>query len=260
MKAMLVGSEQIDLPSLEGLLKAAGWDLCSGESEVVELGASSNGAGATELVRVRSGRPVPRDTVVLVNAYPTAATSASDVILALRRNGIQRPIAVLAPPLEDRRARVAVAAALRAGADDFFLCSIGPAELSLRLRALVQRRRRRGSISTFGIADLEIDRASRVLTCDGRSIALTTCEYRAFQCLAERLSKPVSRDLLLRRVRTGEQVSSNMVDVYMLYLRRKLARIGSRCVIKTLRGTGYMLMVGAGSDASARGRRADAIS
>lgn len=255
MKAMLVGSEHVDLASLEALFKAAGWDLCRDESEM-ELSVAGNGNGAAAVVRVRCGKAVPRDTVVLVAAHPTAATSASDVILSLRRDGIQRPIAVLAPRLEDRRARVAVAAALRAGADDFFLCSIGPAELSLRLRALVQRRRRRGSISAFGVADLEIDRASRVLTCDGRSVTLTTCEYRAFQCLAERLGKPVSRDVLLRRVRTGEHVSSNMVDVYMLYLRRKLARISSRCVIKTLRGTGYMLMVGAGSDASARGRTA----
>jgi DNA-binding response OmpR family regulator len=244
MKAMLVGSEQIDLPPLERLFKAAGWDLCRGESEMEQPRPPSNGSGAAELARVRAGPTVPRDTVVLVDAHPAAVTAASDVILSLRRDGIQHPIAVLSPPLEDRGARAAVAAALRAGADDFFLRSIGPAELSLRLRALVQRRRRGSSISAFCIGDLEIDRASRILTCDGESIALTACEYRAFQPLADRLGKPVSRDLLLRRVRTSEHVSSNMVDVYILYLRRKLARIGSCCVIKTLRGTGYMLVVG----------------
>src|SRR6266576_2927459 len=165
MKAMLVGSEQIDLPSLERLFKAAGWDLRRLESEVEQTRSPGIGARAAEFVRIRGGLPVPRDTVVLVDARPTAATPASDVILSLRRDGIQRPIVVLAPPLEDRRARVAVAAALRAGADDFFLRSIGPAELSLRLRALVQRRRRRSSISGLCIGDLEIDRASRVLTC-----------------------------------------------------------------------------------------------
>ena len=260
MKAVLLGSEQIDLPPLERLFNAAGWDLYRGESEVEELSSPSNGSGAADLVRVRRGQRVPRDTVVLVDAHPTAATPASHIILSLRRDGFQRPIVVLSPPLEDRKARAAVAAALRAGADDFFLRSIGPAELSLRLGALVQRRRRRDSISALCIGDLEVDRASRLLTCDGQSIGLTACEYRTFQPLAERLGKAVSRDLLLRRLRTSEQASSNLVDVYILYLRRKLARIGSRCVIKTLRGTGYMLIVGDESGSSARGRGQDVIS
>lgn len=252
MNAVLVGDNNADLQSLRKLFRAAGWELRFVKPEEVILGATPTDGRATALTALRRVGGERRDTVVLVDARWIDAASASRIVRSLWRCKVDAPIAILAPPLGHPGATASIAAALQAGADDFVLRSVVPAELALRLRALAEWRRRRHRNSVVSLGDLEVTVASRTLARDGQSVALTASEYRTFHCLARRAGRPVKRELLLRRYRPGSATSSNTLEVYILYLRRKLALLGSRCAIKTIRGVGYMLTVGCSSDVSVR--------
>lgn len=239
MNAVLFGTVPVEDHSLERLLGAAGCTVCP-----IETASGSNKPlDEPELERLLRERRLLCDTVVLVNVQEGGAATAVRIVRWLRRKKARLPVALISPPLHDRKAKAAVLAALRAGADDFFTRSTDPVEVALRLHALMERHRRRGSMSEFCVADVEVLRASRVIGCGDKMVTLTACEYRTFQCLARRMGSPVARELLLRRLRKSERATtSNMVDVYILYLRRKLKEIGTRCTIRTVRGVGYMLI------------------
>jgi DNA-binding response OmpR family regulator len=99
------------------------------------------------------------------------------------------------------------------------------------------------------VGDLAVPRDSRVLQCGGKFVPLTPSEYKVFQLLMGRVGQPVRRAQLLQQLATHKPPpTSNMAEVYILYLRRKLAAVGSRSKIVTLRGVGYMLTTGHDSE------------
>ena len=131
---------------------------------------------------------------------------------------------------------------LGTGADDFWLSEIGPSDLLLRLRlhrTIQQRSGQRPAL--LELDDLCVDPTNRMVRRGGREVALTAREFMLLQVLLRRRGQVLSRELLLREVWQGERSSSNVVEVYVRYLRQKLEAGGERRLLHTVRGRGYRL-------------------
>ena len=134
------------------------------------------------------------------------------------------------------------AACLASGADDFWLSEIGPSDLLLRLRlhrTIQQRLGQRPAL--LQVDDLSLDPATRMVRRGGRVVVLTAREFTLLQALLRRSGRVLSRDELLQEVWQGERSSSNVVEVYVRYLRQKLEAGGERRLLHTVRGRGYCL-------------------
>ena len=134
------------------------------------------------------------------------------------------------------------AACLGSGADDFWLSEIGPSDLLLRLRlhrTIQQRSGQRPAL--LELDDLSVDPANRTVRRGDRVVALTAREFMLLQVLLRRRGQVLSRELLLQEVWQGERSSSNVVEVYVRYLRQKLEAGGERRLLHTVRGRGYCL-------------------
>lgn len=135
---------------------------------------------------------------------------------------------------------------LELGADDFMQKPFSFAELRARCRAL-GRRRAPGLVLRHG--GLEMNRVERQVMLNGRLVVLTNKEFALLEYLLLHRGKPVSRAALLDEVWSMKPDSgTNVVDVYVNYLRRKLdetrgvqANAGAETVIRTVRGVGYTI-------------------
>ena len=132
---------------------------------------------------------------------------------------------------------------LSSGADDFWLSSLGPSDLLMRLRLQIGISRRvMGAPHLLQLGDLSLNPSTRQVTRNHRLIELTEREYRLLSLLMERQGAVVSRDLILRQVWDDRQGStSNVIEVYVRYLRRKLEEGGEPRLLHTVRGQGYCL-------------------
>jgi two-component system OmpR family response regulator len=130
---------------------------------------------------------------------------------------------------------------LDGGADDYMVKPFDLGELLARLRALSRRGPAEHRL-TFSVGDLTLDRAAHTFSRGGHTGELTSREFKLLETLALRAGEPVPRAELLDAVWSGvEDVSANVLDVYVGYLRRKLDRGGGRSAIHTVRGVGYRL-------------------
>lgn len=130
---------------------------------------------------------------------------------------------------------------LDSGADDYLVKPFDYGELVARLRALLRRGApERPAVLIVG--DLEVDPATRVVTRAGRRISLSTREFAVLEFLVRRVGEVVTRTQLLDHVwDQNHEGSTNVVDVYVGYLRRKLEAPFGRPLIHTVRGVGYVL-------------------
>jgi DNA-binding response OmpR family regulator len=127
------------------------------------------------------------------------------------------------------------------GADDYLVKPFAFEELLARVRAII-RRRYQSSESTLRIADLEIDTAGRTVKRAGRAVQLSAREYALLEYLAARKGQVVSRAEIWDHVYDfASDPSSNVVDVYIGYLRKKLDQDHAVKLIHTRRGQGYVL-------------------
>jgi DNA-binding response OmpR family regulator len=127
------------------------------------------------------------------------------------------------------------------GADDYLVKPFALEELLARVRALVRRRYGAGS-PTVRVAGLEIDTAGRVVRAGGKTVDLTAREYSILEVLALRAGRIVTREEISEHVYDwAADLASNVVDVYVGYLRRKLGAAGLPPLIRTHRGIGYSL-------------------
>jgi DNA-binding response OmpR family regulator len=129
---------------------------------------------------------------------------------------------------------------LDTGADDYLVKPFALAELLARLRALV-RRRYQGATPSLKVADLVIDTAGRTVQRAGKSITLSAREYAVLEYLASRKGQVVTRAEIWDHVYDfASEPSSNVVDVYIGYLRRKIDQGHEQRLIHTRRGQGYL--------------------
>ena len=132
--------------------------------------------------------------------------------------------------------------ALRCGADDFWLSCLGPSDLLLRLRLhrTIQAREVRRP-QQLQLQDLSLDPVTRQVRRAGRELALTAREYALLVVMMKRPGHVFSREQLMREVWNDESANSNVVEVYVRYLRQKLEGQGQSRLLLTVRGRGYSL-------------------
>lgn len=164
----------------------------------------------------------------------------------LRKSGLRMPILMLTArdAVEDR------ITGLDHGADDYLTKPFEFRELLARLRALL---RRSGELRppTIAVADLLLDTAGQNVSRAGRAISLTTKEYALLEFLARNAGRVVGRAEIAEHVWDEEfDPFSNLIEVYINRVRRKIDADSSRPLLHTRRGAGYMLCAPDGSPAS----------
>jgi len=134
-------------------------------------------------------------------------------------------------------------AGLDAGADDYLVKPFAFDEMVARVRAII-RRRYQVQESVVRVADLEVDTSARVVRRAGATISLSAREYALLEYLALRRGQVVTRAEIWEHVYDfASDPSSNVVDVYIGYLRKKIDQEHEAKLIQTRRGQGYMLDV-----------------
>lgn len=159
-----------------------------------------------------------------------------EVISRIRSAGIDVPICVLSArdEIEDR------VVGLEAGADDYLVKPFALEELVARMNALLRRRPDADS-QIITVGDLRIEVAQRRVMRAGAEIDLTRREFHLLETLARNQGVVLSRDRLLELVWGYDfEVHTNVVDVFVGYLRRKLEAHGPR-LIHTVRGVGFVM-------------------
>jgi DNA-binding response OmpR family regulator len=168
--------------------------------------------------------------------------SGLEFVATLQQRWRDVPLILLSAPatVEER------VAGLNAGADDIILKPFSVSELIARVHAVL-RRRTRPVRDVFVFEDLEIDRVSHRVSRGGRIIDLSPKEYALLDFLLRHPGRPVTRSAIIEQVwRMHSESITNVVDVYINYLRRKIDTGADRPLIRTIRGVGYQI----GSDHS----------
>ena len=157
------------------------------------------------------------------------------VLKRLREEGSRVPIIMLTA----RDTTLDKVHSLDLGADDYLTKPFDIEELLARIRALL---RRAEGEEVLRIADLEINTSTREVRRADREIELTAREYELLEFMARNCRRVLSRELLLSRVWEEEfGLTTNLVDVYVSYLRKKVDAPGETKLIRTVRGAGYAL-------------------
>jgi DNA-binding response OmpR family regulator len=132
---------------------------------------------------------------------------------------------------------------LSSGADDFWLSNHGASDVLMRLRVHLDLGRRANvPVQLLQVGDLVVNPSGRQVKRGNRSVGLTAREYQLLILLLERKGTVVSREQILRLVWDDQQgAASNVIEVYVRYLRQKLEEGGEKRLIHTVRGHGYCL-------------------
>lgn len=218
---LVVDDDRSIRDSLERALRLEGFDMCTAAT------------GEDALIVIDRQRP---QLVVLDIGLP--GIDGVEVISRVRSAGIDVPICVLSArdEIDDR------VAGLEVGADDYLVKPFALEELVARMNALLRRRPDTDS-QMMTVGDLRIEVAQRRVTRAGAEIALTRREFHLLETLARNQGVVLSRDRLLELVWGYDfDVHTNVVDVFVGYLRRKLEAHGPR-LIHTVRGIGFVMRV-----------------
>ena len=198
--------------------------------EGFDVRQASGGVAALEEIASRSP-----DVIVLDVSMP--GLSGLEVVRQLRAEGRSSPVCMLSArdEVDDR------VAGLAAGADDYVVKPFSLGELADRLHALVRLHRSKPHHAVT-IGDVSLDPAMREARRGGRLLDLTGREFDLLLALARHPGQVLSRQQLLELVWGYTwDVDSNVVDVFVGYLRRKLEGDGESRVLDTIRSVGFVL-------------------
>ncbi len=202
------------------------------EPELERLGFSVRCAydGPSGLKEAREFRP---EIVVLDIMLP--GLDGVGVLKEIRSGGSKVPVIMLTA----RDATADKVHSLDLGADDYVTKPFEMEELLARMRALL---RRAEGEEVLRVANLEVNTATREVRRGDREIDLTAREYELLEFMARNPRRVLSREFLLSRVWDQEYgVTTNVVEVYIAYLRKKVDAPGEPPLIRTIRGAGYTL-------------------
>ncbi len=159
------------------------------------------------------------------------------VLQELRHKGVTTPVLVLT-------ARDAVADRIRgldSGADDYLVKPFAFEELLARIRALL-RRARQTYDPVLRAGPLVLDRATRRVTWNGEIVELSNREFAVLEYLMQHAGEVLSRTRIYEHVWNEQmELMSNVIDVHIKEIRRKLSHVGAKSVISTVRGVGYRM-------------------
>src|SRR5919202_6048870 len=190
--------------------------------------AVSTAAGGREALAEVALRP---PSVVVLDVTMPDLDGVS-VLRRMRADGLDMPVCILSArdEIEDR------VAGLQAGADDYLVKPFALAELTARLHALL-RRRGETTGAPLVAGDVVVDTRRHIATRAGRDLELTRREFDLLEVFARHPGQVLSRDQLLNLVwGYASDVETNVVDVFVGYLRRKLEAGGEPRLLHTLRG------------------------
>jgi len=163
--------------------------------------------------------------------------SGEEILRRLRRNGSTCPVLVLTAK-EGKNHLIAV---LNAGADDYLAKPFDMGELVARIKTII-RRSQGHAVSRLALDTLELNFSERSVRRSQKLIQLTPMEYRVLEYLMLRVGKVVSKSELLEHLYDFNwEKFSNVIEVYISGLRRKLDCEGEVKLLHTLRGHGYSL-------------------
>ena len=177
------------------------------------------------------------DYDLLVIDVMLPSMSGLDVVKNVRHERIHTPVLILSAQSQiDQRVK-----GLDAGADDYLTKPFAIDELLARVRALL----RRGATDSPGILqvdDLLLNPATRDVTRGGQRIELTLKEYALLEYLMRHAGRVLTRPMISEHVWNQDfDTFTNVIDVYVNYLRNKIDRGRTKKLIHTIRGSGYML-------------------
>jgi two-component system response regulator PhoP len=177
----------------------------------------------------------PYDLVVLDLMLPKI--DGLTLLKRLRAGGADTPVLILTA----RDDKESVVTLLNAGADDYVAKPFDLGELLARAKALI-RRGKGQSAAVLKVGEIEINTANLTVRRKGELVTLTAMEYRVLEYLAHRPGAVVSKTELLEHLYDFNwERFSNVIEVYIAGLRRKLEDGSEQKLIHTLRGQGYML-------------------
>lgn len=166
-----------------------------------------------------------------------------DVLRSLRQRGISTPVLLLTArgELDDK------ITGLDAGADDYLPKPFAMGELLARIRAMT-RRRDSFTPDRLSYGDLTLDRGGFELCCGESRVRLGNREFQMMELLMEGAGRVIPTETFMERIWGYDtEAEISVVWVYISYLRKKLASLGSGCEIRATRGVGYSLDTGAAS-------------
>ncbi len=177
----------------------------------------------------------PYDLILLDLMLPRL--DGLEVLRQLRGRGVRSPVLILTSR-DDKETTVAL---LEAGADDYMTKPFDTSEMVARCRALI-RRSHGLAVPLIEVGDLVIHSEEMTVTRSGRPIKLTTMEYRLLEYMAHRPRAVLSKNELLDHLYDYNwEKFSNVLEVYISSLRRKLNQGSEAPLIHTLKGRGYVL-------------------
>ena len=204
------------------------------EEEGYAVEVAADGAVALDLLL---GSP-PFDLVILDVMLPRY--DGFQVLKRLRERRVETPVLVLTArdTVPDR------VTGLDLGADDYLTKPFAFDEFLARVRALLRRGHGR-RVALLRVTDLTLDPATREVTRGNRKVDLTVREYALLEFLMRNVGRVQTRSMLTEHVwGLSFDPESNVVDVYVGYLRRKVDGPGEERLIHTIRGAGYVLRAG----------------
>ncbi len=221
-RVLVVDDDQAVRDSLRRALQLHGYDVSTAEH------------GLDALQVIAASRP---DAIVLDVQMP--GLDGFGVARRLRADGDSTPILMLTArdAVDDR------VSGLDAGADDYLAKPFALEELLARLRALLRRTvRPAADTDVLSFAGLRLDGSAMEVTRDGSPISLTRTEFLLLELFLENPRVVLAREVIFDRVwGIDGATTTNALEVYVGYLRRKLEATGGGRLIHTVRGVGYVL-------------------
>lgn len=201
------------------------------EEEEFEVLTASTGNEAYRLLQRE-----PCDAVILDLTLPDG--DGLSLLRRLRAEDFHKPVLIVT-------ARDSVSnriSGFESGADDYILKPFDFAELVARLRAVLRRSIGSNSLSHLHCKDLQIDSMTRVAVRCGRKLNLTKRQFEMLEYLIKHKNQIVTRDALARDVwKASTATWTNVIEVQVNQLRKKLSGAGLDPILHTIRGAGYLL-------------------
>jgi DNA-binding response OmpR family regulator len=189
--------------------------------------------GREGLVRAVSGE---YDAITLDRMLPNV--DGLTIVTVMRNTGVDTPVLMISA-LSDVDERVK---GLRAGGDDYLTKPFESDEMAARIEVLLRRRRGSAPETTLRVLDLELDLVARQARRAGRDLKLLPTEFKLLEFMMRNSGQILTRSMMFEAVWGYHfDPGTNLIDVHMGRLRRKVDPTGAEPLIQTVRGSGYRL-------------------